>query len=143
MKTCNKCFQEKALDDFPVHRKGVKHYSCKACSSAYFRDYRKRKPEMFYQNKRRDQLKRFKMTPEMYDEMFATQGGVCAICATPPPESGWSLAVDHDHACCPGPKTCGKCVRGLLCTACNTALGIVEDTMRLTGLVAYANQHGR
>jgi hypothetical protein len=37
------------------------------------------------------------------------------------------ICVDHDHACCPDSmKSCGKCVRGLLCSGCNRALGIVE-----------------
>jgi hypothetical protein len=47
--------------------------------------------------------------------------------------------IDHDHACCPQEKTsCGKCVRGLLDLACNTALGHIErdHTRRLTGLTA-------
>jgi hypothetical protein len=37
------------------------------------------------------------------------------------------LHVDHDHACCPGPKSCGKCVRFLLCDKCNVGLGSFSD----------------
>jgi hypothetical protein len=48
-----------------------------------------------------------------------------------PFEEGVRICVDHDHACCPKQvkataKTCGKCIRGLLCFRCNTSLGYVE-----------------
>ncbi len=48
------------------------------------------------------------------------------------------MNIDHDHACCPGSYSCGSCVRGLLCWACNVALGIVKDDPDvLKGLLAY------
>lgn len=50
--------------------------------------------------------------------MAIRQGGRCAICRREP-EQGRRLAVDHDHAT-------GE-VRGLLCKACNTALGMFRD----------------
>jgi len=46
----------------------------------------------------------------------------CEICG-----SDRNLHVDHDHACCPGPMTCGKCFRGWLCSNCNTSLGLMKD----------------
>jgi hypothetical protein len=49
------------------------------------------------------------------------------------------FAVDHDHDCCSG-RSCGRCVRGLLCTSCNTGLGQLERAIRdasLDRLVAY------
>jgi len=58
---------------------------------------------------------RYKLTKEQYDEM-AKEG--CYICS-----STEFLQVDHDHACCPGTKSCGKCVRGIVCSSCNRHLG--------------------
>lgn len=69
---------------------------------------------------------RYNITPARYFEMLDRQGGVCAICDSPPPE-GKRLYVDHDHACCPGERSCGECVRGLLCFGCNTLLGMAAD----------------
>ena len=75
--------------------------------------------------KRRSLLERFNLTQEQYDAMLADQGGVCAICRQPETHKHRgrgtivSLSIDHDHRCCPGVGSCGKCVRGLLCDRCN------------------------
>lgn len=68
----------------------------------------------------------YSITPERYYRMLLSQGGVCAICKLEP-ERGRRLCVDHDHACCPDKKSCGECVRGLLCVRCNWTLGRVEE----------------
>ena len=48
------------------------------------------------------------------------------------------LRVDHDHNCCPENKSCDKCVRGILCHKCNTALGLLDDDMeRIMSLASY------
>lgn len=39
--------------------------------------------------------------------------------------------VDHDHRCCSSVKSCGKCVRGLLCRTCNMVLGLYKEDMNL------------
>lgn len=73
-----------------------------------------------------------------YAEMLESQNGTCAVCGIQP--SGRRLSVDHDHVCCPGKKSCGECVRGLLCTACNFAVGRYEHGLsvkRLDAIEAY------
>jgi hypothetical protein len=34
--------------------------------------------------------------------------------------------IDHDHNCCKGHNSCGRCVRAVLCSSHNTAVGFVE-----------------
>ena len=76
------------------------------------------------------------ITVAEYDAMLANQGGGCAICGEQC-SSGRKLAVDHNHACCPGDRTCGKCIRGLLCGSCNQGIGKLRDSPRL--LIAAAS----
>lgn len=48
------------------------------------------------------------------------------------------MMIDHDHACCGTKRTCGQCVRGILCGACNAGLGSFgDDTRRLVSAIAY------
>ncbi|MGW2207160.1 endonuclease VII domain-containing protein [Streptomyces sp. NPDC001774] len=61
-----------------------------------------------------------------YPALHAFQGGRCAICRRATGASK-QLAVDHDHSCCPGPNSCGQCIRGLLCSICNRLLGHGRD----------------
>ena len=88
-------------------------------------------------------------------ELLASQHYACAICGVRDPAADDPhyhdsdlitgdhtffsfLHVDHDHACCPGKKSCGECVRGLLCGRCNRALGLMDDDLeRLRRAVTY------
>lgn len=93
---------------------------------------------------RRMNLRGKGITPERYDEILASQGGVCAVCGTS--ESGYnqhgkqSFCVDHDKSCCPGDKCCGRCVRGLLCHNCNRAEGLLQG--KAAALAAYLAGYG-
>lgn len=72
---------------------------------------------------------KYKITLEDYDRMLEEQGGGCAVCGSPQPEGRGRFHVDHDHSCCPTDKTCGKCIRGLLCSPCNVRLGVLENKL--------------
>lgn len=61
-----------------------------------------------------------------YEALLVAQGGVCAICKEPP--GARVLVVDHDHSCCAGRRSCGSCVRGLLCGSCNSGIGYLRES---------------
>lgn len=94
----------------------------------------KRNREKYAANPDRDRDKhlrrKYGITLEQYRQMEAEQGGVCKLCGDPPQRShrqrlpgGGNLVVDHDHTT--------KRVRGLLCSPCNRALGLLKDNRNL------------
>src|SRR4051812_37561409 len=48
--------------------------------------------------------------------------------------------IDHDHACCPGDNSCGRCIRGILCRRCNHML-ITDQVHILNGLASYLHTY--
>lgn len=57
----------------------------------------------------------------------------CMICGR-----GRPLVIDHDHGCCPGNLSCGRCVRGMLCMHCNIGIGnLGDDPDRLEAAARY------
>lgn len=76
----------------------------------------------------------YKITQQEFEEKIQRQEGKCAICLkvlTRPD-------VDHDHSCCPGKRTCGKCIRGILCHGCNTIIGLADDSIEvLSSAIKY------
>lgn len=66
----------------------------------------------------------YSLTGAQVRKLVAQQDHKCAICRKPFANRG---NIDHDHACCPGEKSCGKCIRGVLCKKCNTAIGMLDD----------------
>lgn len=71
-------------------------------------------------------LKNYGLTRDSYVDIEKSQNGVCKICGESEKRRK-RLSVDHDHSCCSGIKSCGKCIRGLLCSNCNMVLGQVKD----------------
>lgn len=69
----------------------------------------------------------YALTGDLIAQIMQRQKHRCAICAR---DIRGRYTVDHDHACCPGRKSCGRCVRGFLCDRCNLGLGAFEDSPR-------------
>jgi hypothetical protein len=110
MKRCPHCGELKPIADFHLNRgkSGGRQAWCAACKIAVEKQQRHARG-----------LARFGLTVEDYQAMLAAQGGVCAICGTPPTDRR-RLAVDHNHET--------GAVRGLLCVPCNQALGRFKDS---------------
>lgn len=96
------------------------------------REYRASRPEL-KETPEQSILRRYRLTWDQVYALWKAQGESCAICKTV--SKRWH--VDHDHACCPGEVTCGKCIRGILCPPCNMALGLFKD--KAASLRAAAN----
>jgi hypothetical protein len=59
------------------------------------------------------------LSDEDYEAMLEAQDYRCAICLEPE-QNGNRLSVDHDHSH-------KHAVRGLLCSKCNSAIGLLRD----------------
>ena len=88
---------------------------------------------------RTDSLRRlYKLTVPEYEAMLKNQKDRCAICGDKPNPNGVRAAsrlhVDHDHLS-------GK-TRALLCSRCNTAVGLMlDDPDRLRAAAEYIERH--
>lgn len=79
-----------------------------------------------------------------YLKLLDMQGGICPICETPFIEGKINNQyghVDHDHSCCASKKSCGKCIRGILCAHCNKGLGFfLDDSNILKAAASYLDK---
>lgn len=126
------------------------HKLCRTCvqwlSESEFGKSRRQPDGLGYQcrkcNRDKHRLANFGMTWAQYQQLLADQGGGCAVCGSAC-STGRLLAIDHDHACCPEVgRSCGRCVRGLLCGGCNQGLGkFHDDSVLLRAAAAYVERH--
>lgn len=98
-----------------------------------------RKYQRFYQLKIK-----YGLTEEDYFDLLFLQDEKCAICGTTEPGYGnYIFSVDHNHKCCIGDFTCGRCIRGLLCTSCNLGLSKFKDDIEiLRSAIRYLEMNG-
>jgi hypothetical protein len=143
--------------EVPLGVRYQKHCSRKCCAMFYRKNHselctaRRKKYDKSrvtsgeYDEKRLRHM--FHKTSEWYNTTLESQGNECAIC-------GSTLAggrsprnrfhIDHDPACCPkAGKSCGRCVRGLLCATCNLALGKFKSVELLEKAIQYLKKHLR
>lgn len=145
IKECRECGATQPIGEFyrSSSTRGARRNTCRTCVSAYNkRWYDKHRAA---EGKRNDYAReqklrqRYGLTSDAWDELLASQGHRCAICDTT--EAGGyynTWHVDHDHACCDSKRSCGRCIRGLLCFDCNMLLACVrDDRERLIRAAAY------
>lgn len=128
IKSTNQYFKNNGFNDGYMSR-------CKQCARQYYKinkdkininakEYYKNNPNQF----RNTQLKsRYNITLEQYNALLIKQKSCCAICGKHELELNKALHVDHDHKCCHSIKSCGKCIRALLCQQCNLMIGNSND----------------
>ena len=163
-KTCTKCEQEKPLTDFVrlySGKDGVT-YDCKDCRNARQtknrnanresalkresnwrennREYCRRKGREWAKNhpegRIRSQILKYGITEETFRLILEGQEYRCMICRVRIPERR-DQHIDHDHKCCPNPcRSCGKCIRGVLCHNCNVAIGHIKEDPTIAELLA-------
>jgi len=125
MKICRCCGIEKPLADFVKDSRWENTYKidCKVCFN------KKRREKYNPKIRREESLKQlYGITSEFVNHLYTQQEGDCAICKQPislisgKTKKG-KAHVDHCH------KT-GK-IRGLVCTKCNTVLGMANDDIKI------------
>lgn len=126
---CKRCGIEKehSLSYFRIgHNKKLKRI-CRDCETSWALAWNMENKDRI---KNKDLLRKYGITLEEYRILSEVQNHKCAICKV----EVSSLCVDHNH------KT-GK-VRGLLCHACNLAIGnLKEDITRFLSAISYLERY--
>ena len=114
------------LEEFVNHSGGLhgKRNMCITC---------KKNIDSSYERKDAEKQRRYGVTLDEYEELMATSH-CCEVCG-----SSEELVYDHDHS-----LTGAEAFRGVLCRACNGAIGILGDTLAsLNRAVLYLQRYER
>jgi hypothetical protein len=137
-KKCITCGETKDLDLFSKasrYKDGRRNY-CKSCHSKYMTNYIKNNPSKRSKQNPNRKFKRHGLSEDQYLNLYNKYNGKCHSC-----KDRCATDIDHDHSCCDKMRSCGKCVRGLLCSQCNTALGLLsDDEKKIKSLIKYLNK---
>lgn len=131
-KYCPRCKFTKELSEFYKSKnqyQGVTGW-CKSCTNEQRKNKRDSDPEYRALANDKRSASRYGMSVEQYREMLA---GGCEACGS----KVGKMCIDHDHNCCPSEFTCGRCIRGVLCGACNTAEGLLRSPENAVALAMY------
>ena len=122
-------------------------WRCGACNRRRNREYYQNSALRRHNARRFHLRRRYGTTFEELERLLSEQHGCCAIC-----RKAWAhckpakrardqnlflhhLCIDHDHE--------RKTIRGLLCNACNTAIGLFEEDLdRFEAAMAYLRKAG-
>lgn len=118
---CKRCREVLPLSHFnsDSSRPDGTHPYCRACLTAYQREYRNRNHDRLAPLRRRSNMRRkYGIAPDVFDALLMKQGSRCAICRCEL-DMGNHTCVDHCHST-------GR-IRGILCRKCNTGIGQFSD----------------
>jgi hypothetical protein len=92
---------------------GGLYVKCRTCANESARRWCKRNSAN--NNKHTKKWKYGRDAEAHYETQAKRQKGKCAVCI----KRMSKPMRDHAHTCCPGFRSCGRCLRGLLCLSCN------------------------
>lgn len=134
MKKCYGCQVELPLDKFGSDKSWAdgKSKYCLQCRAAKAKRNRRLRPHV---NRNYNLKKKYGVTLEWYESKLKEQNGLCEICGTDKPGGkSFSMYVDHNHTT--------NQVRGLLCSNCNTMLGLSKENLEvLMSAIKYLQKY--
>ena len=127
---CNPCLRLTRRERYKERSKDPEYRKYRALQA---RKERERNPRSYAMRKKEWLKYNYGITLEIWEDMYAKQNGVCAICLKKC-KTKKQLAVDHDH-------NTNK-IRGLLCSKCNRGIGMFEDDVNLLNkAIIYLGQN--
>jgi hypothetical protein len=101
--------------------------------------------EEYLAQKVQDRVYWYNIDAATYFALGELQGWACKCCGAALDPHSTETAIDHDHSHCPGrngdgdnQRSCGKCIRGLLCRDCNLLEGVLTSSPeRIKQMILY------